>query len=81
MIPIPSDALANEKLYKVDVGRKVLIAATVDDGAVCPIDPPWDLCKHYAPTPTSTSAAESTTSLTHLIACSFHLPGALPLCV
>jgi hypothetical protein len=33
-IPIPSDALDMEKLYKVDVGRKVLVAATAQDGGV-----------------------------------------------
>jgi len=34
VIPIPSDALDNEKLYKVDVNRKVLVAATAQDGGV-----------------------------------------------
>ena len=34
MIPIPSDALDKEQLYKVDVGRKVLVAATAQDGGV-----------------------------------------------
>jgi hypothetical protein len=34
VIPIPSDALDMEKLYKVDVSRKVLVAATAEDGGV-----------------------------------------------
>jgi hypothetical protein len=34
VIPIPSDALDNEKFYKVDVGRKVLVVATAQDGGV-----------------------------------------------
>jgi len=34
VIPIPSDALDKEELYKVDVGRKVLVAATAQDGGV-----------------------------------------------
>lgn len=33
-ISISSDTLDKEKLYKVDVGRKVLVAATVQDGGV-----------------------------------------------
>jgi hypothetical protein len=34
VIPIPTDALEKEKLYKVDVGRKVLVAATAQDNGV-----------------------------------------------
>ena len=34
VIPIPSDAFGKEQLYKVDVGRKVLVAATDQDGGV-----------------------------------------------
>ena len=34
VLTIPSDALGKEELYKVDVGRKVLVAATAEDGGV-----------------------------------------------
>jgi len=34
VIPIPSDALEPDKLYKVDVGSKVLVTATAQDGGV-----------------------------------------------
>jgi len=34
VIPIPSDAIDKEKFYKVDVGRKRLVAATAQDGGV-----------------------------------------------
>jgi hypothetical protein len=34
VIPIPSDALDEGKLYKVDVGRKVLVVATAQDGGI-----------------------------------------------
>jgi hypothetical protein len=34
VIPITRDDVDNEKLYKVDVDRKVLVAATAQDGGV-----------------------------------------------
>jgi hypothetical protein len=34
VIALPSDPLDNEKLYKVDVARKVLVAATAQEGGV-----------------------------------------------
>ena len=33
-MPIPSGAIDNDKLYKVDVDRKVLVTATALDGGV-----------------------------------------------
>ena len=34
VLTIPSDALDKEDLYKVDVDRKVLVAATAEEGGV-----------------------------------------------
>jgi hypothetical protein len=34
VMPIPSGAIDNDKLYKVDVDRKVLVTATALDGGV-----------------------------------------------
>jgi len=34
VLSIPSDAVGKEELYKVDVGRKMLVAATAEDGGV-----------------------------------------------
>ena len=34
MIPVPSDVVDTEKLYKVDVARKVLVVASAQDGGV-----------------------------------------------
>jgi hypothetical protein len=34
VIPIPLDAVEREKLYKVDIGRKVLVVASAQNGGV-----------------------------------------------